>query len=328
MRTVVLAVSLLLVGCQSATVALIREPGQRNYAPPVPVRESAERLWEYAVLSSNVYQGTWPAKPPEPAAKADEIPKGTDPDAAACATAPQESLPLDDWRVWTDFPSVEFRLEADDQGLYIEVWEKPTPPTIAVVFKGTQFTSLRDWRANLRWFTRFIPGFTDQYTLLSKRFGLEFVNRLATRPPAPDASPPTITVVATGHSLGGGLAQHFAYSLPRSAANGATMPRVSHVYAFDPSPVTGWYSVESTLRRDNARGLVIDRVFEHGEVLAYVRLAQSYVQPPSAADPGIREIRYNFIQSLDAVSSHSMVLLACNLAQAARKAQPPPALRQ
>jgi hypothetical protein len=95
------------------------------------------------------------------------------------------------------------------------------------------------------------------------------------------------------------------------------------VYAFDPSPVTGWSSVDRELRTTNANGLAIDRVFEHGEILAYVRLLLSYVNPPSAAHPGIREIRYNFVTSPNFVRSHSMRLLACGLIDASGQARLP-----
>ena len=128
-----------------------------------------------------------------------------------------------------------------------------------------------------------------------------------------------VRIITTGHSLGGGLAQHLAYSLPAvQSSDGTLIPRVSNVYAFDPSPVTGWYSVKSDLRTLNAKGLKIDRIFEHGEILSYARLILSYFNPPSANDPAIREIRYNFVQSLNPFSSHSMRLIACALIAGSR----------
>jgi hypothetical protein len=80
-------------------------------------------------------------------------------------------------------------------------------------------------------------------------------------------------------------------------AGDATMtafPRITTMTVFDPSPVTGWSSLPWKTRRQNAEGLTIDRVFEHGEVLSYVRLATSLVWPPSERNPAIREIRFNF----------------------------------
>jgi hypothetical protein len=40
---------------QDPDMVLIREPGNRTYNPPVSISASAKELWEYAVLSENVY---------------------------------------------------------------------------------------------------------------------------------------------------------------------------------------------------------------------------------------------------------------------------------
>ncbi len=65
------------------------------------------------------------------------------------------------------------------------------------------------------------------------------------------------------------------------------------------------------------------RAFEHGEILAYVRLLLSYVNPPSAASPAIREVRYNFVQSSNPIKSHSIRFLACSLIKASGQAPLP-----
>ena len=183
--------------------------------------------------------------------------------------------------------------------LELEIWEKQSSPAIiAVAFRGTEFQSSGDWRANLRWFLRFIPGFRDQYMVVSEKVGEEVLQKVKRERDAGSTKYSDVRIVSTGHSLGGGLAQHLAYSFPAiKTSDGKLMPRVSAVYGFDPSPVTGWFSVPSELRHANAQGLHIDRVFEHGEILAYIRLVLRYVNPPSAKDPSIREIRYNFVPS-------------------------------
>ena len=92
---------------------------------------------------------------------------------------------------------------------------------------------------------------------------------------------------------------------------------MTHVSTFDPSPVTGWSSVKpQALRTANAEGLNTDRVFEHGEILAYIRLVISYVMPPRQTNPAITEIRCNFNESFNPFSSHSMRDLACDLTEA------------
>jgi hypothetical protein len=141
--------------------------------------------------------------------------------------------------------------------------------TVAVVFKGTSFVSLPDWKSNLRWFLRFVPFYRDQYTILCSDFACEFVRWVEKTCVA------GTTIVATGHSLGGGLAQQFAYALPVTKTRDGADVRVSYVCAFDPSPVTGWFSVDEATRTRNAKALRTDRIFEHGEILAYLRLLLS-----------------------------------------------------
>lgn len=289
---------------------LIREPGNRTYGPPVDIAETAKIHWEYAVMSENVYTDL-----PSPSGLA---PAGY---SDACTPESTERMPLPQWKMWEHFPSAELSQEASNEGLAMEVWEKESsPPVIAVVFRGTQFTSWHDWKSNLRWFLRYVPFYHDQYTIVAGKVGREFVERLVRERP----DDKEVRIVATGHSLGGGLAQHFAYSLPVvKGREGTPLYRVSEVYGFDPSPVTGWSSVDSGVRKINARGLKIDRAFEHGEVLAYVRLLLGYVNPPSAADPAIRQIRYNCMKCANVVKSHSMRLLACTLVDAAGQASLP-----
>ncbi|MDR4485552.1 MAG: Mbeg1-like protein [Nitrospirales bacterium] len=213
----------------------------------------------------------------------------------------------------------EIYKKAKDLDMHIEVWEKETSAglEITVVFRGTD--SWIDWLTNLNWIGRYIPLWPDQYSLLAEHFSHEFVESLAKKIQEDKSS---VSLSAAGHSLGGGLAQYFAYSLPSETTAHYAIPRVSHVYAFDPSPVTGWYIVNKVQRETNAENLIIDRIFEHGEILAYLRLLLSYVNPPSKV-PAITEIRYNFDQSFNPFSSHSMDFLACNLCENAKNSVPP-----
>ena len=73
----------------------------------------------------------------------------------------------------------------------------------------------------------------------------------------------------------------------------------------------------------NVQGLKIDRIFEHGEILAYSRLILSYINSPTANDPATREIRYNFVDSFNPFSSHSMRLIACALIDGSGQASIP-----
>ncbi len=311
---------------QDPKTVLIREPGNRAYNPAVSISESAKELWEYAVLSENAYMDGWSAPSPRAQQRPSSITSSQSAEqlkAYSEACTPEGRLPLSGWEMWGDFPSESLRDKARDVGLYMEVWEKRVPPPIvappivAVVFRGTEFFSWSDWMSNFRWFSwllRFLPTYKDQYIVVAQDTGKEVLENLRTRIENGRDRYKDVRIITAGHSLGGGLAQHLAYSLPEiQSSDGTLISRVSNVYAFDPSPVTGWYSVKADLRALNAKGLKIDRIFEHGEILSYVRLLLSYVNPPSADDPAVREIRYNFVQSINPLSSHSMRLIACEL---------------
>jgi hypothetical protein len=302
---------------QESDVALIREPGKRTYnQPPEKVVQSARTLWEYAVLSDNVYLDITLAM----MARTEQ--------EKACSLDREDRLDIRDWKQWPDVPSPALKQEAKEVDLQLEVWEKQSsPPVVAVVFRGTEAESWGDWLANLRWFLRFIPGFRDQYVVVSEKVGAAVLEKIKGELERGNARYRDLQIVSTGHSLGGGLAQHLAYSFPDiKGTDGKLMPRVSKVYGFDPSPVTGWYSVPRALRLLNARDLQIDRVFEHGEILSYIRLILRYLNPPQEKDPAIREIRYNFVRSINPFSSHSMRLIACELIRA--NGQSPPPLRR
>ena len=330
-RILAVAVAVLaLAGCasfdQADDLAFVRRPGNRMYDAPERTSISAKDLWEFAVLSENTYIAR---------AQGGTIENGADASAyvRACVPEPRIRLPLAGWKAWENFPPDEgpgtkdvrtkdLRTKAKERGLHFEVWETTTRPTvIAVAFRGTEAGDKEDWKANFRWFLRFVPFYTDEYVEVSQDVGRALVDRLKTRL-ADGTLDRNVRLVATGHSLGGGLAQHLAYSLPADGSGDTALPRITKVYAFDPSPVTGWSTVPNNPRDRNVQGLETTRAFEHGEILAYVRLILSYVNPPSKTNPAITEIRYNFIKS-NPLSSHSMRMMACALINASGTARIP-----
>jgi hypothetical protein len=122
-----------------------------------------------------------------------------------------------------------------------------------------------------------------------------------------------IVLYSTGHSLGGGLAQQFAYSVPLDCVK-----HVSQVYAFDPSPVTGFFSVMRRLRTANKKGLLIDRIYERGEILALLRSLTSLFHKPSAKNAAIRGVRYFAFWAWNGIAAHSIVELAAKIDAARR----------
>lgn len=180
-------------------------------------------------------------------------------------------------------------------GLYFEVWEHAHET--AIVFRGTQAREWRDWWSNLRWLTRFLPIGLDQYTFVAQCLAA-VVSRARGRRPG-------VAIVAVGHSLGGGLAQHAAYA----------HPDIKRVVAFDPSPVTGFRSIPKLARGRNSIGVHIERVYEAGEILAFMRGAIRGLLSLSTADPEIVEARFNF-RAFGLITQHSMVRLALDLRDA------------
>lgn len=314
---------------QDADQVLIRDPKIGHYSEPSPAEITAGIHWEFAAMSENAYQEGRASA----AAKRKEFQrtlKYTDAFSkeafdAACRDETL-AIPLQSWKKW-DFPSPALQSRMLREGMYLEVLERDADThTIVVVFEGTNFLELPDWKANLRWFLRFIPGFKDQYTLAAKDVAAEFHSEITSRINRHEltsqggqlfsSSGRPTRIIATGHSLGGGLAQHFAYAFKQEPVD-SQGPKVSEVFAFDPSPVTGWFSVSVPPRTYNATDLIVNRMFEHGEVLAYIRLLTSRLAV-SSENPAIWEYRYDFNRNANIIKNHSMRRLACGLANAAQ----------
>jgi hypothetical protein len=289
---------------QKPDEVVTREPGNKILGAPQPIAPQAHADLAFALLSQAAYQGKSDAKN----AKA-----GDSVDAVAL-------LKEAGWTLWPDFPDPKLLKKISKFHLRVEVWSNASRNAVAVAFGGTVFTNIKDWDANLRWF---IPHHKDQYTLVVKTFGCDFVNDYRQRSARSEfAFLRHADIFSTGHSLGGGLAQQFAYSLPENA----DVPRVKKVFAFDPSPVTGFYSVHKGLRDYDKQTLAIDRIYERGEILAYLRSLTNYFFPPSASSPTIRQVRYNLFYTLNPFAGHSIVEFASKLYKVCRGTEVPSAL--
>ena len=291
----------------------IRDPGNRIYRDE-PASGKAKSEWEFAIMSENAYRDHWLKEKPvaNPKLSLAAVPAAQA--TTNCDVDSDQPLPLPGWFRWTDFPVGDPALEsnADRQQLFFEVWQKGIPGAIvAIVFRGTVPNKWQTWQADFRWL---IPLHEDQYTIAAEILAGAFAKEVGKRITNGSLSK-EVQLVSVGHSLGGGLAQEMAYALPSLPG----IPRITKVYAFNPSPVTGFHSVPPAQRDINTKTLEIYRIFEHGEILAYIRLLTSYVIPPSVTDPAISEIRYNFDSSFDGVVNHSMAKLACGLLKAAAK---------
>jgi len=191
------------------------------------------------------------------------------------------------------------------KGLELHVWKRQSGRgcEVVIAFRGTD-PEPGDWASNLRWFIR-SPHRFDEYS--QTKLHMPGILRGIR---AGCASP---HIVTTGHSLGGGLAQHAAY-----AAGGA----IRYVYAFDSSPVTGYFDVRQDVRIKAREGLGIDRIYEVGEVLDFPRFFLGGFVNPQPCNPRIRMVRFEFTMRGDAVKQHSMPDLTRRMQRAAKHGDP------
>jgi hypothetical protein len=279
---------------QKVDEVVIREPGERFLGPPQPATAEARKDLEFAWLSEAAYQ---------------RVPDNQE-SHGNCLDA-DSALQNRGWSRWENFPDADLRKKIAISHLRVEVWTNPLRDAVTVAFGGTTASSGKDWKSNLRWF---IPRRDDEYTEIVAEFGPAFVNEFLRRKQEPAwAYLNKAAIFATGHSLGGGLAQQFAYSLPINK----DVPRVKKVFAFDPSPVTGFGSVNQSVRNNNKQNLAIDRIYQRGEILAHFRSITYFIAPPSASNPAIRHVRYNLF-SRRPIAGHSISDLACKLDEVSR----------
>jgi hypothetical protein len=174
-------------------------------------------------------------------------------------------------------------------GLAIQVWRKEGCGEAVIAFQGTNWTQLGDVLSNFRWFFR--TSQLDEYTQV--QFALR---KIVARIRAECAKAP---IIATGRSLGGGLAQFAGY----------LDPQIKYVYAFDPSPVTAYFQVPPKIRERTVQYLGIDRVYETGEALSFPRHLISGMFPASDCRPLVRTVQFNIPAPPSLVARHSMQVL-------------------
>ncbi|MDD1537294.1 MULTISPECIES: lipase family protein [unclassified Bradyrhizobium] len=195
-------------------------------------------------------------------------------------------------------------------GPAFHVWTRSRSPRgdgspcteVSIAFRGST-TAWSDWASN----AHPLGGglFDDYYHQLSRNIDgiigsikqLDCYKRARFKP----------QIVSTGHSLGAGLAQLAAL------ANKPMGPRITKVFAFDPSPVTGADLVAREIRIANAQGLTIDRIYQQGEVLERPRRVVQEYPRSGSCNPLVRTVRIDAIPADGAVQLHGMPALATQL---------------
>lgn len=319
MRLLILALAAALVGCaglrQTENQVFKRNTGE-TLEYWLPVGEASAKHWAYAWASVAAYQDADDIEKRKPLVLTEKCPD------------PRKLLESQHWELWDKLPQlnpVMNGIHADKiyaVHLRPQVWSNDRLGIVIVAFGGTAFTSWEDWRSNLRWFIDPFTDPQDAYYVLSNNFIPLFVEEYQRRSgTTAGAWLKDAKVVATGHSLGGGLAQRFAYSL----AAGQKVPVVKTVYAFNPSPVSGKRGVPSW--EENAKGLKINRIYNRGEFLASVRSMLSWFTFDKGDGQIWTDYRYSDNWSWEtsitgAIHAHQMFLLACFMKEKAKIPNP------
>jgi hypothetical protein len=206
-------------------------------------------------------------------------------------------------RGWQEVKEVQWAPPCEDEvGLFLRVWKRESDTRqVVVAFRGTW--GFKDWLyGNLHWFTRLLP-MEDQYS--RARVATQRVFDHFAEDPQRDT-----LFYTTGHSLGGGLAQHILYSYPT---------KVAQALVFDPSSITGFVD-QSAANQVSACDCSsqklkgeprIFRVYDAYEILANLRIFHKTFLPP---ERHLQEIRF------PNAASHSMKGLAFYLLRKANSA--------
>jgi pimeloyl-ACP methyl ester carboxylesterase len=291
-----------------------RTEGEDNYAERQKAGPVAARVLPYALLAEQSYDSqvylTRAATRRVTACAADD-PK----DCAARVDDQRAARWLDEWRyVWSCSGSDECGVRATGQsdrvadGLGVQIWARKGVrcPEAVIAFRGTVGGNRGDWESNFHWILRAFPIY-DQYEQVRDHVG-DFISHIEQDKCYHEGA---TKIIAVGHSLGGGLAQLAAYS----------DRRIRRVYAFDPSMVTGFYSVDPPNRDRNVQGVGIERVYEFGEVLAYGRLIMLHTIPLSPCNPRVVSVRFRVFQGAP-IALHSLTDLDNGLLRVARGSEP------
>ena len=309
----------LLWGCASLHLdqgpdqVIQRTEGEENYAQKQQAGPVAARVLPYALLAEQSYDprvyATHKIAPRAAACDADD-PR----DCNARADDQRAARWLAEWRyVWSCDGPDECGVRTAGQsepvgGLGVQIWARKGAicPEAIIAFRGTVGGNKGDWESNFHWILRDFPIY-DQYYQVRDHIG-DFIGHIE-RDKCYRAG--QTEIIAVGHSLGGGLAQLAAYS----------DRRIRRVYGFDPSMVTGFYSVNPPDRDRIVQGLRIERVYEFGEVLAYGRLLMLHYIPLSPCNPRVVSIRFRVFHGAP-IALHSLTDLDNGLLRVARGSEP------
>lgn len=273
------ALLLVLTACRSITsdevLLRVPGPGHKFSREPIVVSQLASKfplVRDMARLSAVVYPDTT-HKAPERFTARPELRAQAEDALASDPNAPRKQKQK---------PAGKLEYE-----LYVD--SSASPKVAVIAFRGTD--SPIDHYTNFRWFTWWIPGIKDQYEQA------ELVVPVLVARIKSEIGPDT-KIIATGHSLGGGLAQTAGY---------VACHDIDAVYAFDPSPVTKHRASPANCPDERP----VYRIYENNEILALSRLPLRLAIGLSDNDPRITEAKLQLLPGR--FTGHSMQALATEI---------------
>jgi len=274
-----------------------------------PIRDVSLELYPFVWASISAYQ--YDREP--------RVHRGVD---NPCNRIDPKAVLQQAWVMWEEIPalgdlSCQLGRDMTRAHLRVQVWESKQQDKIMVAFGGTH--NAADFKADFRWAEEFFIHPNDQYSVLFCEFTAAFIAAYKKRQNARHGSQAP-QIIATGHSLGGGLAQGFAYAI--ELAEDADV-RVTDVIAFDPSPVTGGRELPGW--RHIAKSVHIQRVYNRGEILAILRGVFNATMPPRPNSAQFTDIRFAAdwrweqpLSVLGTVRAHLLRPLACTMLEQAQ----------
>ena len=181
-------------------------------------------------------------------------------------------------------------------GLYYETYVHTSGvkyDKAVIAIRGTEFTSEKDWKANLSGVFHFNNSEYD----LAKKHIVPLINALK--------KDGVDEIYLSGHSLGGGIAQEIAY---------LTSPNdLTATYTFNTSPVTEWMKLhrKGNIINDSPK---VYRVYMSNEILGYIRKLTSLFNHKLPDRHDIK-VYSKFPWHVNPVNAHVMSHLTCYLAE-------------
>lgn len=191
-------------------------------------------------------------------------------------------------------------------GLEYQVWLRTNCTEAVIAFRGTDRGDFGDWISNLRWFV--LAPYFDEYDQVGAEIK-DVINKIYA-----SGCRHHPRIIVTGHSLGGGLAQRAAYG----------DKRIVYVYAFDPSPVTGYFDFPWRTLRVTRNAFGADRIYEAGEILSLPRYLASGFFPTSSCRPRVRIVRFATIPAPSLIERHRIESMTKGLIALSKLPHPGP----